>query len=126
MIVGSTLEQLTAGWTAGTTAAVRALAVGLTSLLLAWAGSLALPLGPWSAVALPAGLAIVTALRWGWRALAAALLGAALAYATLGQAAFVVAANTGALALAAGSAGWLLRRLDFDARLGRAREVLRL
>ena len=126
MIVGSTLEQLTAGWTAGTTAAVRALAVGSTSLVLAGAGSLALPLGPWSAVALPAGLAIVTALRWGWRALAAALLGAVLAFATLGQTAFVVAANTGALALAAGSAGWLLRRLDFDARLGRAREVLRL
>ncbi|MFO1294389.1 MAG: EAL domain-containing protein [Rubrivivax sp.] len=126
MIVGSTLEQLTAGWSAGTTAAARALAVGLTSLLLALAGGLAPRLGPWSAVALPAGLAIVAALRWGWRALAAALLGAALAFATLGQSAFVAAANTGAVALAAAGAWWLLQRLDFDARLGRARDVLRL
>jgi len=123
---GSTLVQLTAGWTARAASVVRLFAIAVASLALAYAGGLALPAGPSGAVALPGGLAIVAALRWGWRALGAALVGAAVAFVGLKYAPAIAAAAVIALAIVAGTSCQLLRWLDFDLRLDRARDVLRL
>ncbi len=103
--------------------ALRVAAVALASLLLAYAGTLSLSLAPWNALALPAGLAVAAAWRWGRATLLGA--GAGVAAALLGN------GLPPALALAAGAlvaaAAWpvllALRAAEFDARLDRARDV---
>ena len=46
-------------------AGLSVLSVGLAALVLSYAGTLSLALAPWSAIALPAGLAL--AAQWRWR-----------------------------------------------------------
>jgi len=100
--------------------------VGLAALCLAYAGSVSLALSPWSALALPGGLAVAAAWRWGRSVLAGvavgvfvALLGLGLPWATAAVAAVV-------LVLAALSANAALSWAGFDARLERAGDVLAL
>jgi diguanylate cyclase (GGDEF)-like protein/PAS domain S-box-containing protein len=99
------------------------LAVGLAALVLSYAGTLSLALAPWSAIAMPAGLALASMWRWGrWVLLGvglgtlAALLGSGMA---LGQAAM----GTVVVVLAPLLAHTLMQRLEFDARFERAADV---
>jgi hypothetical protein len=80
-------------------------------------------LPPWSALALPSGLALVALWRWGWRALVGATVGTALALIALGQPAGTTLWALVAMVVAALAAGTLLGRNNFDARLERARDV---
>ena len=99
------------------------LSVGLAALVLSYAGTLSLALSPWSAIALPAGLALAAQWRWGRSVLIgvgvgtlAALLGSGMPWgaALLGAAVVVL---SGLLAHA------MMLRLDFDARLERVSDV---
>jgi diguanylate cyclase (GGDEF)-like protein/PAS domain S-box-containing protein len=99
------------------------LSIGVAALLLSYAGSLSLALSPWSAIALPAGLALAALSRWGAIVLLGAVLGTGAAL--LGSGMPLADATVGALAmgLAAFLAHGLMRRLDFDARLERPADV---
>jgi diguanylate cyclase (GGDEF)-like protein/PAS domain S-box-containing protein len=105
------------------TAGLSVLSIGLAALLLSYAGSLSLALKPWSAIALPAGLALAALMRWGPAVLVGAVVGTAIAL--LGSGMRPLDALVGALAmgLAALLAHTLMRRLDFDARLERGIDV---
>jgi diguanylate cyclase (GGDEF)-like protein/PAS domain S-box-containing protein len=104
-------------------AGLSVLSIGLAALLLSYAGSLSLALKPWSAIALPAGLALAALTRWGPAVLVGAVVGTFIAL--LGSGMRIGDAAVGALAmgLAAMLAHGLMRRLDFDARLERASDV---
>ncbi|HRD96638.1 MAG TPA: hypothetical protein PLA97_09615, partial [Rubrivivax sp.] len=71
-------------WDVIASALVRLAALALAALLLSFAGQLGRDLSPWSAMALPAGLAIAAASRWSHAASAAIALGAVAAYLSLG------------------------------------------
>ncbi len=106
---------------------MRAATLALASALLAYAGALALHgLSPWSALALPAGLALAARWQGGRSAWVGSLAGLALALATLQQPwlwSGLAAATVGA----ATWAGWhLLHRLRFDTRLERGHDVAAL
>ncbi len=126
MSTGATLAQRIAGWTGAGVSAVRWPALTLATLLLAYAGGSSVPIGPWAPVALAAGLTVVALLRWGPRVLPAPLLGQALALAGLGYGPWMTLAGTVTTVIAAVGARLLLRWLDFDVRLERARDALRL
>ncbi len=120
------LHGRVSGLNARAAAVLRGATAGLLSLLLAYAGALSLPMSPWTALALPAGLALAAPWRGGpavWRGtllgLLAALLGLAL---PLGAALLA----TAAVAVATLLAHRLLRRLGFDARLERGADVAAL
>ncbi len=99
------------------------LSIGLTALLLSYAGSLSLALKPWSAIALPAGLALAALLRWGPPVLVGAVVGTFVALLGSGMPLTDAAAGAMAMGLAALLAHALMRRLDFDARLERSVDV---
>jgi diguanylate cyclase (GGDEF)-like protein/PAS domain S-box-containing protein len=123
---GRLIGQALLRWNASAQTAARALAVGLVSLTLAYAGALALDLTPWNMLALPVGIALAAAARWGrWMLVGAAaglasmMLGSGMGGAeSLYYAAS--AAGAGALGLAA------LRKAEFDPRLDRSRDVIAL
>ena len=104
-------------------ALLRALCVALAALVLSYAGQLSLALAPWSAIALPTGLAIGAYWRWGRSALLGAVLGVLLAVLASGMdwhgavlAAFVVAGVPLAVRAA-------LQPLGFDARMERPVDI---
>ncbi|MDO9075101.1 MAG: EAL domain-containing protein [Rubrivivax sp.] len=107
-------------------ATLRGAALALLSLLLAYAGALSLPLLPWAALALPAGLALAAPWRGGRAAWGGTVLGLLAALLSLrlpfGQALLATLAVAGATLLA----HRLLRRLGFDARLERGADVAAL
>ena len=104
-------------------AGVRGAALALLSLVLAYAGALSLPLLPWAALALPAGLALAAPWRGGRAAWSGALLGLLAALLSLGQPVGLALAATVAVAGATLLAHRLMRRLGFDARLERGADV---
>ncbi|MBL8325777.1 MAG: EAL domain-containing protein [Rubrivivax sp.] len=112
---------------AGSMAPLRWLTVALASVALAYAGALSWPPAePWSWVALPTGLALSMALRFGWAELVATLVGLLLAM--LGGM-HGIASSLGALAAVGATvliAVRLLRLFMFDARLDRPRDVAAL
>ncbi len=103
-------------------ATLRALALGLSCLLLTFAGGLSPDLSPWAAWAWPAGAALAGMARWGRMVLPAALVGSGLALWGLSgaAAAFYASCAIGAGCLLGDIA---LRRVGFDTRLERAHDV---
>ena len=102
---------------------LRLAAVGVAALVLAYLGSFSVALAPWSALALPGGLAVAAVWHWGRPVLAG--IGAGVFVAMLGIGLQVLPAAAcallvGAAALAAHIA---LQRLAFDARLERPADV---
>ena len=68
-------------------AGLSVLALGLSALVLSYAGTMSLALAPWSAIAMPAGLALAAQWRWGGHVLIgigvgtmAALLGSGMGW----------------------------------------------
>jgi diguanylate cyclase (GGDEF)-like protein/PAS domain S-box-containing protein len=107
-------------------AGLRAAALGLFALALTYAGGFSLALAPWSALALPGGLAVAAAWRWGRPVLAGVAAGVLVALLGLGLPASLALFATGVLVLAALSAVAALQWAGFDARLERAGDVLAL
>lgn len=99
------------------------LSVGLAALVMSYAGTLSLALSPWSALALPAGLALAAYWRWGSAVLASVGVGtlAALLGSGLGLGAGLLGA--GVVVLAPALAHSVMLRLDFDARFERPGDV---
>jgi D-Tyr-tRNAtyr deacylase/PAS domain-containing protein len=108
---------------AAASAGLSVLSIGLAALLLSYAGALSLALKPWSAIALPAGLALAALMRWGPAVLIGAAIGTLAALIGSGMGAADALAGAVAVVLAAVLAQALLRWLDFDIRLERAVDV---
>ena len=113
-------------WNARASIFVRAAMVGLVSLLLAYAGALSLPLPPWTAMALPAGLALAAFWRGGRPAWGGAVLGLFVAMLSLRVPMGLSVLAAGFVGVGTGAGHLLLRRLRFDARLERAADVAAL
>ena len=117
------LSEAISGWNASALVATRMLAVGLTCLVLAYAGGLALGLAPWSAMSLPAGVGLASMLRWGRHTLVGAAVGTLLALFGLGVpvplALFTVVVLCGTCLLAHA----VLQQTSFEVRLDRAYDV---
>ncbi len=105
---------------------MRAATAALVALVLAYVGALCLPLAPWNALTLPAGLALAGLWRFGRATLLGVMLGCFAALPGLGWSLPTSAAATLGLALSALGAQVLLRRLRFDARLERAADIAAL
>ena len=104
-------------------AGLSVLALGLSALVLSYAGTMSLALAPWSAIAMPAGLALAAQWRWGGHVLIgigvgtmAALLGSGMGWgaSVLGAAVVVVSSML---------AHAVMKRLEFDARFERPADV---
>jgi diguanylate cyclase (GGDEF)-like protein/PAS domain S-box-containing protein len=114
------------GWNLSATVALRAASAAVAALILAYLGALCLPLAPWNALTLPAGLALAGLWRFGRATLVGVALGCLAALPGLGWS--LATSVTAALGLAAAAIGnqALLRRLRFDARLERATDIVSL
>ena len=117
------LQRLFAERSAFTLRIARALAVAMVCLLAGYAGATVLPLPPWSALALPAGIALAAALRWYAGSTVGAAAGTLLALLAVGvpPASAIVALVGVAAGLVA--ALQLLHAVAFVDRLDRARDV---
>ena len=102
---------------------VNVLAVGLSALLLSYAGTLSLALAPWSALAMPAGLALAAQWRWGRPVLLGVAVGTFAALLGSGMVAAAALMGAGVVVLAPCLAHALMGRLGFDARFERAVDV---
>lgn len=99
------------------------LTVGLAALVLSYAGTLSLALAPWSAIAMPAGLALAALWRWNRPVLAGVALGTFVALLGSGMKLGPAIVGTAAVVLAPLMAQALMVRLDFDLRFERAQDV---
>jgi diguanylate cyclase (GGDEF)-like protein/PAS domain S-box-containing protein len=117
------LQRLLADWQLATSRATRTVAVALGCLLAGYAGALALPLPPWSVLALSGGLGLAVVLRWGMAGTVGVVPGVLLALLTLSvpPAAAIVAVVAQAAGLVLATRA--LKGLAFDPRLDRARDV---
>ena len=117
------LQRVVTDWQASTARATQAAAVALACLIAGYLGAMALPLAPWSVVALPTGVALAASLRWGpaigWAGVPGVLV--ALLSLPVPPLTAIVAVSALACGLLVGVA--LLRAASFDARLERARDV---
>ena len=100
-----------------------ALALGLAALLLSYAGTLSLALTPWSALALPAGLALAAQWRWGRHVLPGVAVGTLAALLGAGLAWWPAVMGAGVVVMAALLAHVIMQRLAFDARCERPADV---
>ncbi len=98
----------------------------MAALVLAYVGGLCLPLAPWNALSLPAGLALAGLWRFGRATLLGVMVGCVTALPGMGWAWGTTAAATFGLAGAALGAQAMLRRLRFDARLERSADIAAL
>jgi diguanylate cyclase (GGDEF)-like protein/PAS domain S-box-containing protein len=103
--------------------ALGVLSVGLAALVLSYAGTLSLALAPWSAIAMPAGLALASMWRWGRWVLLGVAVGTLVALLGSGMSAGGAIAGTGVVVLAPMLAHAIMRRLEFDARFERPADV---
>ncbi len=117
------LQRLVADWQATSVRATRALAVALLCVLAGYAGSMALPLSPWSAMALSGGVALAMTLRWGAGSALGALFGVPLAMLSLSIPVASVMVATVALTAGVLAALRLLRSVAFDHRLDSERDI---
>ena len=124
--VANSWRDFVGAWHESAAAGLRAAAVGLAALALAYAGTFSLALSPWNALALPGGLAIAAAWRWGRPVLAGVAAGVLVALLGLGLPWPTAAAGAVVLVLAALSAHAALSWAAFDSRLERAGDVLAL
>ncbi len=115
-----------AAWNLSATTALRGAMAAVAALVLAYLGALCLPLAPWNALSLPAGLALAGLWRFGRATLLGVVLGCLAALPGLGWSWGTTAAAALGLAAAALGAQILLRRLRFDARLERATDIASL
>jgi len=122
----SSWRDLLGAWSDSAAAGLRAAAVGLVALAMVYAGSFNLDLSPWNALALPGGLAVAAAWRWGRPMLAGVATGVFMAMLGIGLPWSTAALGALAVTLAALSSSAALAWLDFDARLERAGDVLAL
>jgi diguanylate cyclase (GGDEF)-like protein/PAS domain S-box-containing protein len=99
------------------------LAVGLAALVLSYAGTLSLALAPWSAIALPAGLALAAQWRWGLGVLAGVAVGTLVALLGSGMGGWPATLGAAVVVMAALLAHAIMKRLDFDARFERPADV---
>jgi diguanylate cyclase (GGDEF)-like protein/PAS domain S-box-containing protein len=106
--------------------ALRLAILGFASLLLAYGGQMSQALAPWSALAMPAGLAVAAHSRGSAWVYAPIALGVAVALASSGASAAWVALGTAVVIGAATIAQLTLKRMDFDARLERASDLAAL
>ncbi len=103
--------------------ALGVLSVGLAALVLSYAGTLSLALAPWSAIAMPAGLALASMWRWGRKVLIGVAVGTSAALLGAGMGLGEAIVGTCVVALAPMLAYAIMRRLEFDARFERAADV---
>jgi diguanylate cyclase (GGDEF)-like protein/PAS domain S-box-containing protein len=103
--------------------ALGVLSVGLAALVLSYAGTLSLALAPWSAIAMPAGLALASMWRWGRWVLAGVAVGTFVALLGAGMAWGETIVGTGVVVLAPMLAHAIMQRLEFDARFERPADV---
>ena len=106
--------------------ALRLLSLAFAALALAWAGQISVALAPWSALALPAGLALAAHARWHSLVQVPIGLGVAAALAGTGAALDWVLLGTAVVVGSSWSAHAALRRMDFDPRLARASDLAAL
>ena len=104
-------------------AGLSVLAVGLAALLLSYAGTLSLALSPWSAIAMPAGLALAAQWRWGRSVLFGVAVGTLAALLGSGMSFSEALLGASVVVLAALLAHALMSRLEFDARFERPVDV---
>ncbi len=103
--------------------ALSILSVGLAALVLSYAGTLSLALAPWSALALPAGLALAAHWRWGPMVLVGVAVGTLAALLGSGMGLGAALLGCGVVVLAPALAHTVMRRMDFDARFERPGDV---
>jgi diguanylate cyclase (GGDEF)-like protein/PAS domain S-box-containing protein len=103
--------------------ALGVLSVGLAALVLSYAGTLSLALAPWSAIAMPAGLALASMWRWGRWVLLGVAVGTFFALLGSGMSTGEAVAGTGVVVLAPMLAHAIMKRLEFDARFERPTDV---
>ncbi len=120
---GSLIRERLTALNGAASAGVNVLAVGVAALLLSYAGTLSLALSPWSALALPAGLAVAAQWRWGRSVLAGVAVGTLVALIGTGVALGPSLVGTAVVVLAPLLAHAVMQRMDFDARLDRASDV---
>ena len=114
------------GWNTYPQTAARWAAVVLTTFALAQAGTLMLDLPPWAGLALPGGLALAAAVRWGQSQLLAVAAGVFAARLSLGQAPPSAIIEVGCLMAAVALGLVVLRQRGFDSRLDRPRDLVTL
>jgi diguanylate cyclase (GGDEF)-like protein/PAS domain S-box-containing protein len=105
------------------TSALRAGTLALLAFVLAFAGAISVPLAPWNALTLPAGLALACRWRWGAVALIGTLVGTTAGLLSLGWTLLATLAAAAGLAGAALAGQGSLSRFRFDARLERSSDV---
>jgi diguanylate cyclase (GGDEF)-like protein/PAS domain S-box-containing protein len=120
------LPERVARLNASVSAGLRMAALAMGTMALAFVAGSGPLLSPWNALALPAGVALAAAWRWGLGALVGTVFGLMVALVALGQPWDLVLAAGLAVPVGAGLARWVLQRLNFDARLQRATDVLAL
>ncbi len=106
--------------------ALRLLTLAFAAFALAWAGQISASLAPWSALALPAGLALAAHQRWNAIVHVPVATGVAAALASSGAPWQWVALGTAVVVGSSWIARTALRRMDFDARLARASDLAAL
>ena len=114
------------GWNTHPQTAARWAAVVLMAFALANAGTLIVDLPPWAGLALPGGMALATAVRWGRSQLLAAAVGVLAARLSLGQAPLDAVIEAGCLTAAVALGLVVLHKRRFDSRLDRPRDLLAL
>ena len=105
---------------------LRFLSLAFAAMALAWAGQISAALVPWSALALPAGLALAAHCRWRMKVYAPIGLGVAAALAGSGAAMNWVLLGTAVVVASSWIAQAALQRMDFDARLARVSDLAAL
>ncbi len=103
--------------------AVSVLAAALAALVFSYAGTLSLALTPWSAIALPAGLALAGQWRWGRRVLPGVAAGTLVALLGAGMTTGSALMGAAVVVLAPLLAHTVMQRLEFDARFERPADV---
>ena len=125
-VKGKATTAVRARWSLSANTALRAAAAAMATLVLAYLGGLCLPLAPWNALSLPAGLALAGLWRFGKATLLGVMVGCFAALPGLGWSWGTTIAATFGLAGAALGAQAILRRLRFDARLERSADMAAL
>jgi diguanylate cyclase (GGDEF)-like protein/PAS domain S-box-containing protein len=120
---GSLLRERLAALNGAAGTGLSLLSVGLAALVLSYAGTLSLALAPWSALALPAGLALAAHWRWGPSVLIGVAVGTLAALLGSGMGLGAALLGSGVVVLAPALAHTVMRRMDFDARFERAGDV---
>ena len=121
--MGPTLRGWLGALNSAAATGLNVLAVGLSALLLSYAGTLSLALAPWSALAMPAGLALAAQLRWGRPVLLGVAVGTFAALMGSGMTAGASLMGAVVVVLAPLLAHAMMGRLDFDARFERPADV---